>query len=99
MTRSELIEVIAKKYPQLSIEKVSEVVRFMITQMSVALVVGDRIEVRGFGAFSLHTYPAKLGRNPKTGETVKIAAKVRVHFKPGLDLRNRAKLSSNSVDK
>lgn len=99
MTRAELIEVIAKKYPQLSIEEISEVVRFMIMQMTVALVRGKRIEVRGFGAFSLHHRPAKMGRNPKTGETVKVAARASIHFKPGLELREKVKLSTKTEDK
>lgn len=99
MTKSELIENIAKKQPQLSMEQVSEVVRLMLIQMTVALVRGERIEVRGFGAFSLHHRSAKVGRNPKTGETVKIPAKVKVHFKPGLALREKVNLSTKTEDK
>lgn len=99
MTKSELIENIAKKQPQLSMEQVSEVVRIMLMQMTVALVRNERIEVRGFGAFTLHHWPAKQGRNPKSGESVKIPAKVKIHFKPGLALREKVNLSTKTEDK
>ena len=57
--------------------------------MSDALAQGERIEIRGFGSFSLHFRPPRQGRNPKTGETVALAGKYVPHFKPGKDLRER----------
>ena len=59
--------------------------------MSVALAMGDRIEVRGFGSFSLHYRPPRVGRNPKTGSTVHVPDKYVPHFKPGKELRERVK--------
>jgi integration host factor subunit beta len=64
-------------------------IKCMIEQMSQALASGDRIEIRGFGSFSLHFRPPRLGRNPKTGEAVALAGKHVPHFKPGKELRER----------
>jgi len=57
--------------------------------MSNALANGERIEIRGFGSFSLHYRPPRMGRNPKTGETVELAGKYVPHFKPGKEMRDR----------
>jgi integration host factor subunit beta len=62
--------------------------------MSTALATGDRIEIRGFGSFSLHFRPARVGRNPKTGDSVTLSGKFVPHFKPGKELRERV----NSLD-
>lgn len=99
MVKSELIEVLATKYHQLDEANMERVVNCILEQMATALEQRDRIEVRGFGVFSLHHHPAKVGRNPKTGESVKVPARASIHFKPGLELRNNVKLSSDSVDK
>jgi integration host factor subunit beta len=64
-------------------------VDYIIEQMCQALVANDRIEIRGFGAFSLHYHPARLGRNPKTGQPLNLTAKHLLHFKPGKELRDR----------
>jgi integration host factor subunit beta len=64
-------------------------VRNVIEQMSVALASGDRIEIRGFGSFSLHYRPPRTGRNPKTGTAVALPGKYVPHFKPGKELRHR----------
>lgn len=64
-------------------------VRTIIEQMSSALASGERIEVRGFGSFSLHFRPPRMGRNPKTGESVALPGKHVPHFKPGKELRER----------
>ncbi len=61
----------------------------MIEQMSQALATGNRIEIRGFGSFSLHYRPPRIGRNPKTGEAVQLTGKYVPHFKPGKELRER----------
>ena len=89
MTKSELIEVIAKEQSHLAYRDVELAIKCMIEQMSQSLASGDRIEIRGFGSFSLHYRPPRLGRNPKTGESVALAGKHVPHFKPGKELRER----------
>lgn len=89
MTKSELIEVIAREQSHLAYRDVELAVKCMIEQMSQSLATGDRIEIRGFGSFSLHYRPPRVGRNPKTGESVQLAGKYVPHFKPGKELRER----------
>jgi integration host factor subunit beta len=89
MTKSELIEALAKKQPHLSQKDVDLAVDYIIEQMCQALIANDRIEIRGFGAFSLHYHPARVGRNPKTGESLQLPANYLPHFKPGKELRDR----------
>jgi integration host factor subunit beta len=89
MTKSELIELIAAKQNHLPTKDVELAVKQVLEIMSDALAQGDRIEVRGFGSFSLHFRPPRQGRNPKTGETVALAGKHVPHFKPGKELRER----------
>ncbi|MGD8308775.1 MAG: integration host factor subunit beta [Chromatiales bacterium] len=89
MTKSELIEVIAKEQSHLAYKDVELAVKCILEQMSQALSSGDRIEIRGFGSFSLHYRPPRMGRNPKTGAAVALAGKHVPHFKPGKELRDR----------
>lgn len=89
MTKSELIEIIAQKQKHLPSKDVELAVKHLLEIMSDALAEGERIEIRGFGSFSLHFRPPRLGRNPKTGEAVSLAGKHVPHFKPGKDLRDR----------
>jgi integration host factor subunit beta len=89
MTKSELIELIAAKQTQLSLKDVELAVKTIIEQMSETLSTGNRIEIRGFGSFSLHYRAPRIGRNPKTGESVGLAGKYVPHFKPGKELRDR----------
>ena len=89
MTKSELIEIIAAKQNQLSAKDVELAVKTLIEQMSETLAAGNRIEIRGFGSFSLHYRAPRIGRNPKTGESVGLAGKYVPHFKPGKELRDR----------
>jgi integration host factor subunit beta len=89
MTKSELIEKLALVHTQLSIKDVELAVKMMLDQMTGALAEGERIEIRGFGSFSLHFRAARLGRNPKTGEKVNLMGKYVPHFKPGKELRER----------
>jgi integration host factor subunit beta len=89
MTKSELIEVIARKQTHLAYKDVELSVKSMIEQMSETLAAGDRIEIRGFGSFSLHYRPPRIGRNPKTGDAVALPGKYVPHFKPGKELRER----------
>ena len=93
MTKSELIERIAEQQPQLSAKDVELAVKTIIEQMSQALASGDRIEIRGFGSFSLHYRAPRKGRNPKTGDTVELEGKSVPHFKPGKEMRERVNAS------
>lgn len=89
MTRSELIERIARLQPQLSIKDIELAVKAIIEHMSYSLANGERVEIRGFGSFSLHYRAPRVGRNPKTGEAVSLDGKFVPHFKPGKELRDR----------
>ena len=89
MTKSELIEALAKRQTHLAFADVEMAVKSVIEQMSEALAQGERIEVRGFGSFALHFRPSRMGRNPKTGEAVALPGKHVPHFKPGKELRER----------
>ncbi len=89
MTKSELIEAIARRQSHLNAKDVELAVKYLIEVMSNSLASGERIEIRGFGSFSLHFRPPRIGRNPKTGEAVALSGKYVPHFKPGKDLRER----------
>ena len=89
MTKSELIERIAMRQVQLSTKDVERAVKCVIDQMVDGLAAGERIEIRGFGSFSLHYRAPRVGRNPKTGEKVNLAGKHVPHFKPGKEMRDR----------
>ncbi|MFQ5760472.1 MAG: integration host factor subunit beta [Acidiferrobacterales bacterium] len=96
MTKSELIGQLAAKQPQLDYRDVELAVKELLTQMSATLASGDRIEVRGFGSFSLHYRPPRVGRNPKTGASVAVSDKYVPHFKPGKELRERVNGSGST---
>jgi len=89
MTKSELIERIAQKQTQLAYRDVELAVKTVLEHMAERLANGERIEIRGFGSFSLHYRPGRVGRNPKTGAPVSLPAKHVPHFKPGKELRER----------
>lgn len=89
MTKSELIEVLAQRQPHLKADDVDMAVKSLLDMMSGTLANGERIEVRGFGSFSLNYRPPRTGRNPKTGAPVVLAGKYVPHFKPGKELRER----------
>lgn len=89
MTKSELIEVLARQQSHLAYRDVELAVKMLIEQMSQSLSSGERIEIRGFGSFSLHFRPPRIGRNPKTGHSVALPGKYVPHFKPGKELRER----------
>ena len=89
MTKSELIEALAKKQKHLVLKDVDLAVDCIIEHMCQAIIANDRIEVRDFGSFSLHYHPVRVGRNPKTGESLNLSAKYLLHFKPGKELRDR----------
>ncbi|MBR0573234.1 integration host factor subunit beta [Pasteurella atlantica] len=93
MTKSELIEILSYKLPQLQVKCVEQSVKLILEQMSESLEQRQRVEVRGFGSFSLHYRQPRVGRNPKTGESVKLNAKYVPHFKAGKDLKERVDFS------
>lgn len=96
MTKSELIEKIVDQQTQLSARDVEVAVKMILDHMAEALSKGERIEIRGFGSFSLHYRAARSGRNPKTGEKVDLSGKYVPHFKPGKELRERVDLGMQS---
>ena len=93
MTKSELIALIAKRFPQLVAKDTDLSVKVIIDAMSDNLAIGERIEIRGFGSFSLNYRPPRLGRNPKTGAKVQVPEKYAPHFKAGKELRELVDLS------
>jgi len=92
MTKSELIEKLAEKQSHLPFKIVEDAVKEMLEQMASTLADGKRIEIRGFGSFSLHYRAPRVGRNPKTGEKVELESKYVPHFKPGKELRDRVNI-------
>jgi len=90
LTKSDLIENLTRSQGHLAYKDVELAVKSLIEMMSGALSMGERIEIRGFGSFSLHYRPARIGRNPKSGEKVELPGKYVPHFKPGKELRDRA---------
>ncbi len=92
MTKSELINRLAERFPQLGAKDADFAVKVLLDALSAALVSGDRIEVRGFGSFSLNYRPPRIGRNPKSGEKVNVPEKYVPHFKAGKELRERVDL-------
>ena len=97
MTKSELIEILAQRQAHLKADDVDLSVKTLLEMMSDALSRGERIEIRGFGSFSLHYRPARIGRNPKTGDSVALTGKHVPHFKPGKELRERVNLQNEPV--
>lgn len=89
MIKSELIQQIADANPHLYQRDVERIVSTVFEEISAALARGDRVELRGFGAFSVKAREARLGRNPRTGETVPVPEKAVPFFKTGKDLRER----------
>lgn len=89
MNRSDLVDRLAELNPQLLAKDAEMAVRVVLDAMSNTLSKGGRIEVRGFGSFSLNYRPPRHGRNPKTGEKVKVPGKYIPHFKAGKELRER----------
>jgi integration host factor, beta subunit len=89
MTKSELIEILTLRQGHLKADDVDMAVKSLLEMMGGALAHGERIEIRGFGSFSLHYRPPRTGRNPKTGDAVALPGKHVPHFKPGKELRER----------
>lgn len=89
MTKSELIAKLAERFPQLVVKDAELSVKAILDAMTHKLSSGERIEIRGFGSFSLNYRPPRMGRNPKTGERVQVPEKYVPHFKAGKELRER----------
>lgn len=94
VTKSDLIERLTEKQPQFTSKDVELIVKSLLEEMSETLEKGGRIEIRGFGSFSLHYRESRIGRNPKTGEKVDLSGKYVPHFKPGKELRERVNVLS-----
>ena len=93
MTKSELIEQIAIRQPELSAKEVEAAVKIILEDITQSLSSGGRVEIRGFGSFSLHFREPRTGRNPKTGDPVDLQGKFVPHFKPGKELREQVNAS------
>jgi len=89
VTKSELIAILANRYPQLAVRDTDYAVKTVLEAMTQALAGGQRIEIRGFGSFSLSERSPRVGRNPKSGEKVLVPGKQVPHFKAGKELRER----------
>jgi integration host factor subunit beta len=89
MTRSELVIQLAARFPQLVVKDADYAVKMILDAMTEALAHGQRIEIRGFGSFSLNYRPPRIGRNPKSGEQVAVSEKYVPHFKAGKELREK----------
>jgi integration host factor subunit beta len=96
MTKSELIERLVQQQAHMSQRDVELAVKLLLDQVIDELAQGGRVEIRGFGSFSVHHRPARRGRNPKTGEAVDIPQKYVPHFKPGKELRERVNSDHSS---
>ncbi|MFV0574141.1 MAG: integration host factor subunit beta [Vibrio sp.] len=93
MTKSELIERLCAQQTHLSAKEVEDAVKDILEKMATTLENNERIEIRGFGSFSLHYRDPRVGRNPKSGEKVELDGKHVPHFKPGKELRERVNSS------
>ena len=89
MARAELIQQLARRFPQLEARDADFAVREIFEAISEALAKNRRVEIRGFGSFALNYRPPRNGRNPKTGETVRVREKWVPHFKAGKEMRER----------
>ena len=95
MTRSELVEELANRFGQLTHRDTEHAVKGILDSMHSALARGHRIEIRGFGSFSINRRPPRQGRNPRSGESVAVPEKRVPHFKPGKALREAVESSTN----
>ena len=98
MTKSELIELLIDQHSHIPIKDIEKAVKSVLEHMASTLADGERIEIRGFGSFSLHYRAPRIGRNPKTGESVELTAKYVPHFKPGKELRELVDLPDFEIN-
>jgi integration host factor subunit beta len=97
MTKSELIDLIARRQDQVPAKDIELAVNLILETLTDALVADDRIEIRGFGSFTLHHRKPRIGRNPKTGAAVELSSKRVPHFKPGKELKESVDASRLTV--
>ena len=97
MTRSELVQSLAQKFPQLTSKDAELAVAEIVDAIQRALTSGGRVEIRGFGSFGLNYRPPRTGRNPKTGKQVLVPGKYSPHFKAGKKLRERIAHSTTAA--
>ena len=97
MTKSDLIRRLAEANPHLYVRDLERIVTTVFDQISAALARGDRVELRGFGAFSVRARDARTGRNPRTGDEVQVPDKVVPYFKTGKELRERLNLDDTEA--
>lgn len=97
MTKSELIESLTARYPQLGARDADFAVKVVLDEMAACLSRGQRIEIRGFGSFALNYRPPRVGRNPKSGDKVMVPEKYVPHFKAGKELRERVDQSGDML--
>lgn len=93
MTKSELVERIASRMPNLTIKDVDKIVNVIFQRMTQALADGDRVEIRGFGAFSVRLRKPRIAINPKNKKSVNVPERRIIHFKTGKELHNRLNAS------
>jgi len=98
LTKSDLIEALVRNQSHLPPKDVELAVKGILEKMSSELSSGDRIEIRGFGSFSLHFREPRIGRNPKSGDAVALRGKHVPHFKPGKELRERVNNGTGGVN-
>jgi len=98
MTRSDLVEELAARFAQLTHRDTEYAVKTILDAMGDALVRGHRIEIRGFGSFTVNRRPPRIGRNPRSGESVQIPEKRVPHFKPGKALREAVDAQTAILD-
>ena len=87
MTKSELIKKLVAKFPNLKEREIENILNLLLKEISASLVNGDRVELRGFGAFSIRQREPRLARNPRTGEKVKVAARKAIYYRAGKELK------------
>jgi integration host factor subunit beta len=97
MVKSEMVQALNKKMPDFQERDVESALNCIVNEMIDALVNGERIEIRGFGSFELRHRSPRIARNPKTGESVQLAAKAVVHFKPGKEMKERVSVPCGQV--
>lgn len=96
MTKSDIIRKLSSRYPTLYLKDVQKIVDSIFDQIGQALIEGRRVELRGFGAFSVRCRKPRLARNPRTNETVSLGERYSPYFRAGKDLRERLNNESSS---
>ena len=96
MIKSELLRVLKEQCPALQPSDVELALNCLLEHMISSLASGERIEIRGFGSFNLHSHPPRMSRNPKTGATLHLPAKVAAHFKPSIEMKDRVNTARNN---